>query len=343
MKQINQHPPTAARSKKCVLFPGALGDFICLLPALQSLACDAHVDLFARSEFADIVTDGVTVRSLECHEISQLFVANTAEDPQLRGFFGAYEAIYSWFGSQQREFAQRLASLSDGKAQLFPFRPENLETHQTDYYLSCLRRESLTSREPTVRPRPAAIDWRAHFWARHELHRRPVLVIAAGSGAREKNWPEECFVAVVEWWRKVVDGVTVVLAGPVEKDRGGIERLRSTCLVASDLSLSRAVALLAGSDLYLGNDSGMTHLAAATGIRTVVLFGPSSAKQWLPRGRRVTLVSRNLECSPCQIPTMKVCPHRACLTQLHPKEVIGAMAALPEVVTLTRVGAGIKV
>jgi hypothetical protein len=343
MKQISQHRSNALRSRIGVLFPGALGDFICFLPALQELARDADVDLFAHSEFADLVTNGVTVRSLECNEISRLFAADTAEDPPAKNFWAEYAAVYSWLGSQQSEFVQRLTSLSCGRARIFPFQPNNSGTHQTDYYLGCLQRDSAVSREAQVELRPEGVAWCGEFWATYELHRRPVLVIAPGSGAREKNWPEDFFLATVKWWREAVNGVVVLLTGPVEEERGRVERLRPSCLVASDLTLAQAAALVARSDLYLGNDSGMTHLAVAAGARTVALFGPSNAQQWAPRGKRVTIVSRNIECSPCQIPQMKNCPHRACLTELHPENVINLMATLPELVTLTRVGAGIKV
>ena len=343
MKQLDRQSSNALRSRSCVLFPGALGDFICLLPALQTLARDCEVDLFARSEFADIVASEVTVHSLESHEVSRLFTANIAEDQPSQNFFGAYAAVYSWLGSRQSDFVQRLRALSGGRAQIFPFQPDDSETHHMDYYLGCLRRHSAVSRQPQVALRPEGIAWCAHFWSARELHHRPVLVIAPGSGAREKNWPEEFFLAVVEWWRQAVNGAVVLLTGPVEEERGGTDRLRHRCIVASDLTLSRAAALLARCDVYLGNDSGITHLAAIAGVRTVALFGPSNARQWAPRGRRVTIVSRNIECSPCQIPMMKSCPHHACLSELHPKDVIGVMAALPEVVTLTRMGAGIKV
>ena len=343
MKQIEHCRSDTPRSKSCVLFPGALGDFICFLPALQMLARDTEVHLFARSEFADIVPSGVTVRTIECHEISRLFIADAAEDQRLQKFFGSYEVIYSWLGSQQREYVQRLESFSGGGAQVFPLRPNNSETHQTDYYLSCLPRGRIVSRQPVIRPRPEGMAWCARFRATHQLHGRPVLAIAPGSGAAEKNWPAEFFLAVVEWWREAFDGVAVLLAGPVEKERGGIERLRRDCLVASDLTLSQAVGLLDGCELYLGNDSGMTHLAAAAGIRTVALFGPSNLRQWAPRGQRVTVLSRNIDCSPCQSAKMKSCPHRACLTELYPTDIINLMATLPEVVTLTRMGAGIKV
>jgi Glycosyltransferase family 9 (heptosyltransferase) len=332
MKQISQHRSNSIRWRIGVLFPGALGDFICFLPALQELALSGDVDLFARSEFADIVPSGVTVRSLECSEITRLFAADTAGEQQLQNFYAGYTAVYSWLGCRQSEFVQQLTSLACGRARIYPFQPTNSSIHQTDYYLSCIGWDSAGSLEPEVKLRPEGVAWCDEFCATHALRRRPLLVTAPGSGAREKNWPEDFFLAIVKWWREAVNGVVVLLTGPVEQERGGVERLRASCLVASDLTLSQATALLARSDVYLGNDSGITHLAAAAGTRTIALFGPSNARQWAPRGKRVTIISRKIECSPCQIRQMKNCPHRACLTELNPTNVINVMATLPELV-----------
>jgi ADP-heptose:LPS heptosyltransferase len=330
MKQMHHRPSNTLRSKIAVLFPGALGDFICFLPALQKLAQTAEVDLFARSEFADIVPRGVTVRSLECNQISRMFTANAAEDQRLQDFFCAYAAIYSWFASGRSEFVRQVTSLACGRARLYPFQPTNSSIHQTEYYLGFIGLDGDSSPEPEVALRPEGVAWCDEFCATHKLCRGPLLVIAPGSGAREKNWPADFFLAIVEWWREAIHGVVVLLTGPVEEERGGVERLRASCLVANDLTLSQAAALLARSDVYLGNDSGITHLAAAVGTRTIALFGPSNARQWAPRGEKVTIVSRKIECSPCQIPQMKNCPHRACLTELHPAKVIDVLATLPE-------------
>jgi ADP-heptose:LPS heptosyltransferase len=170
-----------------------------------------------------------------------------------------------------------------------------------------------------------------------------VLALAPGSGAREKNWPEENFVEVARWWRHTARGDVLALLGPVEQERGGVERLKQCCLVARGLTLAQAAAFLQRSDLYLGNDSGLSHLAAAAGTPSVVLFGPSNPQQWAPRGKHVTVLRRQMACSPCAIATMKSCPHRACLTEFWPRQVIGSIASLAPVVTLTRVEAGIKV
>jgi ADP-heptose:LPS heptosyltransferase len=332
-----------ASSRACVIFPGALGDFVCFLPALEALLRDSPVDLFARSEFADIVPLGVQVRALECAEIGNLFIDATSQSPRWQNHFGAFAAVYSWLGSQQPGFVHRLQSDCAGRAEIFPFRPLAQIEHQADYYLRCLSLSEFTECEPIVELHAEAIAWSDNFRTEHSLDHRAVLALAPGSGAREKNWPEEFFLAVAKWWRESTGGAVLLLVGPVESERGGIDRLGEHCLVARNLRLSQVAALLGRSDIYLGNDSGMTHLAAAVGVPTFALFGPSDPRQWAPRGKKVVVISRQIACSPCSNPTMKSCPDRACLTELYPDQLMAAMTAMMEVATLTRGGVGITV
>jgi len=341
MKSLSNNPQATTARKLCVLFPGALGDFICFVPTLQLLAEGAHVDVYARSEFADLVPEGITVQPLERSAIRKLFTAELGIDDEAQSLFGAYSAVYSWLGSQQADFVRRITAASFGRAQIFPFRPAGARLHQIDHYLSCLRIGGILKRQPVIQLRAEALEWRVDFWTKHKLDRHPVLVIGAGSGAREKNWPEEFFIRVVNWWRTATGGHVVLPVGPVEKERGGIDRLSRHCVTVSGLRLAQLAALIAGSDLYLGNDSGVSHLAAAVSVRTVALFGPSDIEQWSPRGTRVTIVRHPVYCSPCETPAMKNCPHRSCLIALVPDEVIQTLAQLPEVLTLTRRQAGI--
>jgi ADP-heptose:LPS heptosyltransferase len=134
-----------------------------------------------------------------------------------------------------------------------------------------------------------------------------------------------------------------VIVGPVEEERGGLEPLLDHSVAAVNLDLEQVAALLKRSDLYLGNDSGITHLAAAVGVRTAALFGPSDTHQWAPRGKQVTVLSRNVECSPCELQVMKSCLHRKCLTGFSAEKVIAELANLPELASLTRLGPGIRV
>jgi ADP-heptose:LPS heptosyltransferase len=336
MKSLPNTARVVTDRNVCVLFPGALGDFICFVPTLELLAEAVHVDVYARSEFADLVPEGIAVHSLEQAAIRKLFTAEVDTDEEAQSFFGNYATVYSWLGSRQADFVRRITAASFGRAQIFPFRPAGARIHQVDHYLSCLRIGGTLKGQPAIQLRAEAIRWRADFWRKHKLNGHPVLVIGAGSGAREKNWPEEFFVRVVRWWRTATGGDVVLPVGIVEQERGGIEQLSRHCVTISGLHLAQLAALLAGSDLYLGNDSGVSHLAAAVDVRTVALFGPSDIEQWAPRGTRVTLVRRSFDCSPCETSAMKSCPHHSCLTALSPDEVIQTLAHLPEVLTLTR-------
>jgi ADP-heptose:LPS heptosyltransferase len=341
MKSLANNASVPTRRKICVLFPGALGDFICLVPTLEVLAESADIDVYARSEFADLVAEGITVQSLERPEIRRLFTPEVECDHEAREFFAPYSTVYSWLGNQQADFVRRIAAASSGRAQIFPFRRPTTFLHQVDHYLSCLAIERIPQRQAAIQLRAEAIRWRADLWKQHRFDGRPVLAIGAGSGAREKNWPEEFFVAVARWWRRFTGGVVVLAVGPVEEERGGIARLSRECVSISGLCLARLGALIAGSELYLGNDSGVSHLAAALGVRAVLLFGPSNVEQWAPRGKRVTVLRHAIRCSPCGVLAMKSCRHRSCLAALSPDEVIKTLAQLPEVLTLTREEAGI--
>lgn len=308
-----------------VIFPGALGDFICFLPALERISRCGPVDLLARSEYAVLVPPAVKTRSLECHEIARLFVAGAAKDQRLKDFFSPYLFIYSWMGSLDQDCVSNLQALSSGDLRIFPFRPFQSGTHMTDYYLSCLREGHPEETLPVIPLKSDAVAWRDRFWRRCGLEGKKVLALGPGSGAKEKNWPVEFFHAVAEWWEKEYGRKVLVILGPVEEGRRAKEDFWTHGLVVQGLGLGQLVALLARCDLYLGNDSGVTHLAAALGVKTIALFGPTSLEQWVPRGNKVTVVARGVECSPCLPPVMKGCPHRKCLTAISPREVIGLL------------------
>jgi ADP-heptose:LPS heptosyltransferase len=329
--------------RRLVLFPGALGDFVCFLPALQVLSEGEQVHLLAHSEFADLVSPSVKVGSLERYEIRRLFVSGAAQEKRLRDFFGTYSSIFSWMGSGEMAFVRELASISQGRAMVFPFQPSQKQIHQGDYYLACVGQPSPETHIPEIPLKPEAVAWCEAYWREHFLNGKQVLALAPGSGARQKNWPASSFRAVADWWRQRPTGAVMVLLGPVEQEIGEYAALCQGAVLACDLNLGQLVALLGRSDLYLGNDSGVSHLAAALGVVSLVMFGPSSVNQWAPRGKNVTVVTQNVECAPCATPVMKTCPHRKCLTTLEPESIIKELDKLAQNVTLTRGGSGIRV
>jgi hypothetical protein len=314
-----------------------------LLPTIYALAGSAEVEIFSKSEFAPLVRRPLVVSALERFEINRLFVAGGGRDPRVRAIFESFAAIYSWTGNGSAVFAAELEAAAPGRGRIMAFCAPKAGTHQAEYYLSCcgLLPDSAPAYEIPLAPH--ALAWRAEFLKRHALEETPLLLMAPGSGAREKNWPVAHFSAMGRWWRARTAGEVIVLLGPVERERGGFEALAGEFIAAADLDLAQAAALLARSDLYLGNDSGITHLAAAVGALTAAIFGPSDARQWAPRGAKVMLFDLLVQCAPCAIPIMKACPHRSCLTEFSPAQIIAQLENINEVATLTRGGSRITV
>ena len=325
-----------------VLFPGALGDFVCFLPVLECLAQRTSIDVLARTEFSDVAPAGANVGSLERFEIRHLFVRGGGADERVRNFFESYERTYSWMGSGDLTFKQELRAATQGRVRLFRFRPKASQTHQVEYYLSCLQDGSAIAM-PHVVQRPDASHWAEVYWKENSLNFKPVLAIAPGSGAREKNWPVSSFETIARWWRERVGGKVITILGPVEEERGGYDSLCTGAVVIRGISLGRLTAMLTRCSLYVGNDSGITHLSAAAGASTAAIFGPSNVAYWRPRGRSVLVLRQSLQCSPCTVSAMKDCPHRECLTALTPVEVIRQLEQWPALVNLTRGGSGIRV
>jgi heptosyltransferase-3 len=107
------------------------------------------------------------------------------------------------------------------------------------------------------------------------------LAVHPGSGSRAKNWPFDRFV---ETARRLSPGRTwLLILGPAEEDVSPPPRAR----LARSLPLRTLGAVLARAGLFLGNDSGVSHLAGACGTRTLALFGPTDPAQWAPVGRAV--------------------------------------------------------
>jgi ADP-heptose:LPS heptosyltransferase len=120
-----------------------------------------------------------------------------------------------------------------------------------------------------------------------------LVVVHPGSGSEAKRWPLENFAALSEALAAEPRVRTVVVAGYAEA--GVVDRLLPLLrdakpLVAIDWPLPPTAALIAHAAVFVGHDSGLTHLAAAFGRPTVALFGPTDPEIWGPRGQAVTIV-----------------------------------------------------
>jgi ADP-heptose:LPS heptosyltransferase len=115
------------------------------------------------------------------------------------------------------------------------------------------------------------------------------LAIHPGSGSQAKNWPLSRFAALVE---TVSQGAAWLLVeGPAEAGKLTALRRLPGARVASGIPPRVLGAVLSAAGAYVGNDSGVTHLAACWGAPTVALFGPTDPQSWAPIGPRVRVLA----------------------------------------------------
>jgi ADP-heptose:LPS heptosyltransferase len=153
---------------------------------------------------------------------------------------------------------------------------------------------------------------------------RPLLAVATGSGSPQKNWPLSCYYEVTRALAWEYSLHVVWLAGPAEMAwlpylQGLAESQGHSLLI--NRPLRQLVRVLARTHLYIGGDSGITHLAAAARARRVLaLFGTTDPKVWAPFGHQVAVLAGPKE----------GCPASPSLTGLSPQKVIEAAARLLE-------------
>lgn len=127
----------------------------------------------------------------------------------------------------------------------------------------------------------------------HERLPRGFLAIHPGSGSTAKNWPCERFLELADalapgqaWLLALGPAETHLLARTPREPRAA--RALAHAVALSNAPLGVLAAVLRHAGLYVGNDSGATHLAAACGVPTLALFGPTDPRVWAPEGDHVT-------------------------------------------------------
>lgn len=162
---------------------------------------------------------------------------------------------------------------------------------------------------------------------------RPIIAMHAGSGSYStaRRWSSERFAQLADTLYYDVGGQLVLMGGPDEFElnqsiMGMMQSEMPVRNVAGSGSIRVAAAVLELVDLFVGNDAGLMHLAAAVGAPTVAIFGLSNHEAWGPytgdeHSKRATVVRLNLPCMPCfyrdhLLGTPEGCATRDCLALL---------------------------
>ncbi|HZV35380.1 MAG TPA: glycosyltransferase family 9 protein, partial [Verrucomicrobiae bacterium] len=119
------------------------------------------------------------------------------------------------------------------------------------------------------------------------------LAVHPGSGSEEKNWPEAKWTELLQRLMKTTSLNLLIVGGEAERDR--LERLARALpptryKIMQGAPLSELAQWLASCGGFVGHDSGISHLAAAVGVRSLILWGQTPENVWRPRGCEMTIL-----------------------------------------------------
>lgn len=268
-----------------VVRAGALGDLLLLRPTLAALrAAGQAVTLLAPAAGQVLLgPDGAdTWLDWEAREATTVMSGQPLAPGPWRDTLAACERALVY--SRAPEWPAALRALGAQVLTQAPAPPPDSGRHAAAWLAEPLATWGLTA-GPTLGPMrylPAEQQASAALRARLPRH---FLAVHTGSGSAIKNWPLEHFSALVD---RLAPGAPFLLVrGPAERDQPGVGAGRA--VLAEEWPLRPLGALLGQAGLYVGNDSGVSHLAAASGAPCLVLFGTTDPAVWRPLGRVAVL------------------------------------------------------
>ncbi len=245
--------------RRLLIRPGAIGDFILSLPAMECLR-QSYVEVWTASPNVPLARFAGGACSIASTGLDLLGITEPASRliERLRGF----DSIVSWYGSNRPEF-QAEVRRRGLPFTFFPALPRDASGHAADFYLEQVR--TLGGGASDGIPRIACAVERENFAALHPF-----------SSSRKKDWPLAKFRSVAAGLERHI---------PVRWCRGPEDPPLEGAVEIADLY--ELACWLARARVYIGNDSGVTHLAAAVGTPVLALFGPTDPLVWAPRGEHV--------------------------------------------------------
>jgi len=302
-----------------ILHQGALGDFVVAFPALIRLKRHyCRIDAICQSklgklaEYLNIVTASFP---LEAAAFASLFT--DVIDTRIQELMRRYHTILLFSNSKPLENAINRCTAAP-VYRISP-RPEaDRSIHVGRHIKSALIKAGLL-------PSSSAIDDTRHnseTMIDHKLENYDpsTICIHPGSGSPIKNWPLSNFMTICKALESKGLKPEFIL-GPAETDlRHDLISMPTVTHFFTDLV--KLAAQLRNAGGYIGNDSGVTHLAAYLGLPTVAVFGPSDPIRWHPVGRAVRVARPDVDCVPCFETDPAQCAATDCLTRISPQQVL---------------------
>ena len=320
-----------------IIRTGAVGDFIFTLPSIRAIRKhfpDAYIEVMGYSERAILAKNRYyadRVSSIDRHGISFFWVENSELPKDLTDYFGSFGLIVLYSYDEGGIFSDNLRRAGSLEVvTIKPLPPSRDQRHIVGYFLDTLESFGIYGDDPIPRvfPEESGRDYVVKFFQDRHLESGKdgfVIAIHPGSGGSKKMWLKEPFVDVIDWVADRYNAVILLISGPADTEAVNdiLEGLKNAKpILVQGVSLVRLAAILERCHCFLGVDSGITHLSAAVGIPTVAVFGPTDPDIWGPRGNNVSVVRKELDCSPCTREELNLCQNQRCFQLIGVEDVI---------------------
>ncbi|HSP46094.1 MAG TPA: glycosyltransferase family 9 protein [Chthoniobacterales bacterium] len=277
-----------------VIRGGAIGDFVLTLPAIKLLRDgfpNAHLEILGSKHIAVLAEKRFyadAVRSIETASFAKFFASGSELPAELLGYFGAFDLILSYLYDPDKIFETNVEKSGRGTFLAGSSKVDDSE-HAAFQLARPLAALGLSLTDPAAHLFPSEEDRnavRALFDKGGKM-----IALHPGSGSESKNWPVENWIelgnALLAKGRELM--IVVGEADTARSTRLKTEWKGQPVRFAENLPLPQIAALLEQS-VFLGHDSGISHLAAAAGARCVLLFGPTEPSIWAPANEKVTVL-----------------------------------------------------
>ena len=286
-----------------VIRGGAIGDFILTLPVLAALRDHfprADIEVLGYPRVASLALTGglaKAVHAIESPGLASFFARDGSFDLEWREFFGQFAIVISYLFDPDGIFETNVKSCGPRQFIAAQHRPDEAKSiHASDVFLKPLEQLTIFDGDPVARLELPGLAKRENWLALHP-----------GSGSEGKNWPEQN-------WRKLVahllnhSPLNLLLVGG-EAEGAQLQRLAKDLLaervqIAQHVPLHELAPRLAKCNGYVGHDSGVTHLASALGLPTLVLWGKSDEKIWRPLGEKVRVLNQHSDLAEMTLETV---------------------------------------
>jgi heptosyltransferase-2 len=271
-----------------VIRGGALGDFLLTMPVLAALreaAPAARIEALAYPSFTKLAAATKIIdaaRSIEYGPLAGFFSRGTELNPELRKYFGSFDLIISYLYDPDGIFAENIANC--GAQRFIPGSARLSEkSHAIDQLATPLAELGLP-----LASRAVTLSVQA------EKSKKPTIALHPGSGSHSKNWAPDRWQKLVASLLAEFPELQIAVIGG-EADAAALASLRQIpanprLLFWENLPLDELAGRLAGSDAYVGHDTGVSHLAAAVGCSSLLLFGPTEPGLWAPPHQHVRIL-----------------------------------------------------